>query len=93
MDFFIRKGNFQGLTCSRNKLFSHGQNILSKTKSFCHGQYFFVWDKIDFVWDKKYFVPAEGTGISCQNRTNFQSTKCQYAKNAKIKAERNGFTF
>ena len=63
MDFFIRKGNFQGLTCSRNKLFSRGQNILSKTKSFCHGQYFFVWDKIDFVWDKKNFVRPDGMGI------------------------------
>ena len=41
-----------------DKIFCLGQ------KAFCQGQYFFVLDKIDFVWDKKYFVRADGMGIS-----------------------------
>ena len=41
IEFFIRQGEFQGLICSRNKLFSRGQNILSGTKSFLSGTIFF----------------------------------------------------
>ena len=49
MDFLTKNGNFQGLISSRNEFFSHGQNDLSYTKCFCHGQYFFAWGKIHFV--------------------------------------------
>ena len=44
MDFFIRKGNFQGLTCSRNEFFNCGQKFfvmgnicLSETKLISSG--------------------------------------------------------
>ena len=48
MAFFIRKGNFQGFACSRNKLFSPGQNTLSKTKSKL-GSHLLKWGIICFL--------------------------------------------
>ena len=66
IEFFIRQGEFQGLICSRNKLFSCGQNILSGTKGFLSGTKSFIWDKIDFAWDKKHFVRADGMGMKLQ---------------------------
>ena len=57
---FILKKSFYGLMYSRNKLFSHRQNILSWTNNFCRRQYFFACaicpDKIYFVLDKIQFV-------------------------------------
>ena len=55
--FFPRK-----VTCrdfSRAKM-----DFLAMDKIFCHGQKFFVQDNLGFVLDKKYFVRAEGRGIS-----------------------------
>ena len=37
--------------------------VLDK-KIFCPRQNYFVFDKYDFVSDKKYFVWADGQGIS-----------------------------
>ena len=39
-------------------------DFLTTDKIFCLGQNFFVQDNLGFVLDKKYFVHAEGRGIS-----------------------------
>ena len=43
---------------------SHGQNFCLRQKIFCPRQNHFVLYKYDFVPDKKYFVQADGQGIS-----------------------------
>ena len=39
--FLLEKNHLQGLLKSKSGLFNHGQNILSRTKHFCPGQFRF----------------------------------------------------
>ena len=66
--FFVHDKNFvhslKIIFALRKLVSSHGQNLSPGQKIFCHGQNYYVWDKSDFVQDKKYFVQADGQGIS-----------------------------
>ena len=83
IEFFVRQGEFRGLICSRNKLFSRGQNILSMTKTFCLGQNILSMTKkfisatckslkITFPDEKVHFYSKEVIFMdSCTVETNF----------------------
>ena len=55
--FYFRKVIFRDLWISK-------MDFLATDKIFYPGQKSFVLDNLGFVWDKKYFVRAEGQGIS-----------------------------
>ena len=73
------------LICLGQKIFCPGRctgqkqkSFLSCGQNFCHGQNYFALDKSDFVQDKKYFVRADGQGISCRQKTPEKSRKLKY---------------